>query len=154
MHAVASKTGLLLLDFVDRRDMDEAMREFAEVPIDATSNHLASITRELDAYFAGESMTFATPVVLRGTAFEQKCWRYLQSIPPGETRTYGEQARALGDAGASRAVGRANGMNFLSVIVPCHRVIAASGDLTGYGGGVKRKAWLLEHERMWAMRQR
>jgi AraC family transcriptional regulator, regulatory protein of adaptative response / methylated-DNA-[protein]-cysteine methyltransferase len=151
MHAVANDAGLLLLDFTDRRDIDKGMREFVEAPIDLRHPHLASIARELAAYFAGESMTFDTPVVLRGTDFENRCWRYLQTIPPGDTRSYGQQASSLGDVGAARAVGRANGMNFLSVIVPCHRVIASTGDLTGYGGGVKRKAWLLEHERIWAM---
>ena len=90
--------------------------------------------------------TFDLPLAPRGTGFQQRVWRALAKIPFGETRSYGELARAIGRPSASRAVGAANGKNPISIIVPCHRVIAASGALTGYAGGLAAKRWLLEHE--------
>src|SRR3954468_11628846 len=95
-------------------------------------------------YFAGARGMFSVPVMVRGSEFEMESWNYLRTIPPGETRTYGQQAAALGSPRAVRAVGRANGMNYLSIVIPCHRVIGGDGKLTGYGGGLARKAWLLE----------
>ena len=104
----------------------------------------------LDAYFAGATADI-TPLSLdmRGTAFEQRVWAALRAIAPGETTSYGAIAKALGSAEASRAVGAANGANPIAIIVPCHRVIGSSGSLTGYGGGLDRKIWLLDHERRW-----
>ncbi len=104
----------------------------------------------LDAYFAGATADI-TPLSLdmRGTAFEQRVWAALCAIAPGETTSYGAIAKALGSAEASRAVGAANGANPIAIIVPCHRVIGSSGSLTGYGGGLDRKIWLLDHERRW-----
>ena len=86
---------------------------------------------------------------MRGAPFEKQVWAALRAIPPGETTSYGAIAKSLGSAGASRAVGAANGANPIAIIVPCHRVIGASGDLTGYGGGLERKTWLLTHEHRW-----
>ncbi|MGX2993706.1 methylated-DNA--[protein]-cysteine S-methyltransferase [Streptomyces sp. JNUCC 64] len=103
--------------------------------------------RQLDAYFAGELTEFDLPLRLDGTGFQRSVWEQLLRIPYGETRTYGELAAALGNPAASRAVGLANGKNPISVIVPCHRVIGANGDLTGYGGGLPRKRRLLDFER-------
>lgn len=97
-------------------------------------------------YFAGQRREFDLPLDLQGTAFEKQVWAELLKIPFGETRSYLQIAEALGDKNAVRAVGSANGKNPVSVIVPCHRVIGSDGSLTGYGGGVWRKAWLLEHE--------
>jgi len=106
----------------------------------------------LDAYFAGASSDAGDlPLDMRGAAFEKQVWLALRAIPAGQTTSYGAIARALGSAGASRAVGAANGANPIAIIVPCHRVIGASGALTGYGGGLSRKAWLLDHERRWRM---
>jgi len=104
----------------------------------------------LDAYFAGATADI-TPLSLdmRGTAFEQRVWAALRAIAPGETTSYGAIAKALGSAEASRAVGAANGANPIAIIVPCHRVIGSSGSLIGYGGGLDRKIWLLDHERRW-----
>ncbi|MEU6391618.1 methylated-DNA--[protein]-cysteine S-methyltransferase [Streptomyces sp. NPDC046939] len=102
---------------------------------------------QLNAYFAGELTTFDLPLHLHGTPFQRSVWEQLQKIPYGETRTYGELAAALGNPAASRAVGLANGKNPIGVIVPCHRVIGASGGLTGYGGGLERKRRLLDFER-------
>lgn len=102
--------------------------------------------RQLTAYFAGELTTFDLPLDLHGTPFQRSVWAELNKIPYGETRTYGELAEELGKPGASRAVGLANGKNPVSIIVPCHRVIGASGGLTGYGGGLDRKQRLLAFE--------
>ena len=102
---------------------------------------------QLAAYFAGEATAFALPLGPRGTSFQSRVWMALRDIPYGETISYGELARRLGTPTASRAVGAANGRNPLSIVVPCHRVIGANGALTGFGGGMERKQWLLEHER-------
>ncbi|MCQ6262806.1 methylated-DNA--[protein]-cysteine S-methyltransferase [Alcanivorax sp. MM125-6] len=102
---------------------------------------------QLAAYFAGQLREFELPLAPRGSDFQQSVWRALAEIPYGETESYGELARRLGNPGASRAVGLANGRNPLGIIVPCHRVIGANGTLTGYGGGLERKQWLLDHER-------
>ncbi|MEU2073155.1 methylated-DNA--[protein]-cysteine S-methyltransferase [Streptomyces sp. NPDC013489] len=102
--------------------------------------------RQLDAYFAGELTEFELPLNLIGTPFQLRVWEGLLRIPYGETRTYGELAEELGNSGASRAVGLANGKNPVSIIVPCHRVVGASGNLTGYGGGLDRKQRLLAFE--------
>ena len=107
---------------------------------------LPAVREQLAAYFAGELTTFDLPLDLRGTAFQQRVWTALRAIPYGETRTYGELAATLGAPSASRAVGLANGRNPISIVVPCHRVVGASGSLTGYAGGVDRKRALLDLE--------
>jgi methylated-DNA-[protein]-cysteine S-methyltransferase len=106
------------------------------------------LTSALRAYFGGELAAIdELPVVLDGTPFQETVWRALRRIPCGETRSYGELARAIGKPAAVRAVGLANGSNPIGVVVPCHRVIGTDGSLTGYGGGLHRKRWLLAHER-------
>lgn len=102
---------------------------------------------QLSEYFAGKRREFELPVRLAGTPFQQHVWRELVRIPFGETISYGELARRVGNPAASRAVGSANGRNPVSIIVPCHRVIGANQKLTGYGGGIERKQWLLNWER-------
>jgi methylated-DNA-[protein]-cysteine S-methyltransferase len=102
---------------------------------------------QLQAYFAGERTAFELQLDLRGSQFYRRVWEALLSIPYGETRSYGEIARQIGAPGAARAVGLANGRNPIAIVVPCHRVIGASGGLTGYGGGLDRKRALLELER-------
>jgi methylated-DNA-[protein]-cysteine S-methyltransferase len=101
---------------------------------------------QLQAYFAGKRQTFDLPLAPQGTAFQQQVWHYLCDIPFGETRTYAQLARAIAQPSAVRAVGAANGRNPISIIVPCHRVIASDGTLTGYAGGLDHKQWLLNHE--------
>jgi methylated-DNA-[protein]-cysteine S-methyltransferase len=107
---------------------------------------LAQARRELDAYFAGKLRAFTVPLAPRGTPFQLKVWMALRAIPYGATRTYGQQANAIGQPKAVRAVGLANGKNPISIIVPCHRVIGANGALTGFGGGLDRKQALLDLE--------
>ena len=99
------------------------------------------------AYFAGDLTEFDVPLGLKGTDFQRRVWDGLRQIPFGETWSYAQLAENVGNAKACRAVGLANGRNPIGIIVPCHRVIGADGTLTGYGGGLERKAWLLEHER-------
>lgn len=113
---------------------------------DAAALPLAAALRQLNEYFAGTRRTFDLPLRLAGTAFQQRVWRELTEIPYGETWSYGQLARRIGKPNASRAVGLANGRNPVSILVPCHRVIGADGSLTGYGGGLERKQWLLAHE--------
>lgn len=108
---------------------------------------LREAAAQLEAYFAGERRSFDLPLDMRGTAFQQAVWRALLTIPFGETRSYGEIARMIGQPTASRAVGAANGRNPLSIVAPCHRVVGGNGALTGFAGGVETKRWLLDFER-------
>jgi O-6-methylguanine DNA methyltransferase len=110
-----------------------------------------SITKALRAYFNGELDALdKVPVATGGTEFQRKVWQALRKIPAGKTKTYGQQAASIGRPSASRAVGAANGLNPIAIVVPCHRVIGASGKLTGYAGGLKAKQWLLDHERRYS----
>jgi methylated-DNA-[protein]-cysteine S-methyltransferase len=118
----------------------EVMREDLHHPI------LREAERQLKEYFKGERRTFHLPLRFRGTEFQKRVWRQLLRIPYGETRSYGHLARAIGNGAASRAVGAANRQNPLSIVVPCHRVIGASGKLTGFAGGLETKAALLKLE--------
>ena len=102
--------------------------------------------RELDAYFAGRLETFTVPLAPNGTEFQRRVWSVLREIPFGTTISYADLARRVSNAAAVRAVGAANGRNPIPIIVPCHRVIGSDGSLTGFGGGIPRKKWLLEHE--------
>ena len=106
----------------------------------------ALLWSQLDQYFAGERRTFDIPLWTPGTEFQRGVWRELLTIPFGRTVSYADVARAIGRPGAQRAVGAANGANRVSIIVPCHRVIESTGGLRGYGGGLDRKRWLLDHE--------
>ena len=124
-------------------------------PYEVTDRDTPTISRTrtwLEAYFSGASADVGDlPLDMRGAAFETQVWLALRAIPAGQTTSYGAIAKSLGSAGASRAVGAANGANPIAIIVPCHRVIGASGALTGYGGGLDRKTWLLDHERRWRL---
>lgn len=106
----------------------------------------ADVRQQLEEYFAGKRQIFTLKLAAKGTAFQHQVWAALRTIPFGETRSYGEQARAIDNEKAVRAVGLANGKNPIGIIVPCHRVIGANGSLTGYAGGLERKQWLLAHE--------
>jgi methylated-DNA-[protein]-cysteine S-methyltransferase len=114
--------------------------------LDAGAGPLPEAVRQLGEYFAGKRRDFELPLALNGTEFQRRVWRALTEIPYGKTWSYGEQARRIGNPKASRAVGLANGRNPIAIVVPCHRVIGADGSLTGFGGGLERKRWLLAHE--------
>ena len=103
--------------------------------------------RQLDEYFQGRRQEFSIPLLREGTDFQKAVWRQLQQIPFGETASYGDVARAIGSPKAFRAVGNANNKNPMPVIIPCHRVIGSDGKLVGFGGGIWRKVWLLDHEK-------
>jgi O-6-methylguanine DNA methyltransferase len=156
MLVLASETALTALEFSkgDRHERLEARlaRWFPPHVIDDGSNAAIDATaRWLDAYFAGRSAdSHALPVAMHGTEFEQRVWKQLLEIPAGCTRSYGDIAAGLGIRNGARAVGLANGSNPIAIVVPCHRVIGSAGTLTGYGGGLDRKQWLLEHERRWS----
>ena len=135
---------LLVGDETGLRELQMAPHE--PPPAERDDEALAPVAAQLADYFAGRRLAFDLPLAPVGTAF-QKVWLALREIPYGRTTTYGEIATGLGQPTASRAVGLANGRNPIAVIVPCHRVIGANGTLTGFGGGLPRKRWLLEHER-------
>jgi methylated-DNA-[protein]-cysteine S-methyltransferase len=112
----------------------------------AASRVLACARDQLTEYFAGQRRSFDLPLDATGTPFQHQVWAQLRKIPFGTTTSYGDLARRIGDPGKARAVGAANGRNPISIVVPCHRVIGADGSLTGFGGGIERKRWLLAHE--------
>lgn len=135
-------------------DHEERMRTLASRYLQDTTfvrtNDVSHFGKALQAYFAGEIRAIDTlPTLTLGTDFQAKCWAALRKIPAGETRSYGQQAKMIGNPKAVRAVGLANGANPIGIVVPCHRVVGADGTLTGYGGGLPRKKWLLEHEAKW-----
>ena len=151
MLAVASPQGLCLLEFVGQRGVE---RELAQVqaacggqpPQPGTSAALEQVAQELGEYFAGQRQRFGVPLDLVGTPFQCRAWQALLAIPFGQTRSYAEQARTIGQPAATRAVAAANGSNKISIVVPCHRVIGSDGSLTGFGGGLPRKQALLALE--------
>ena len=151
MLAVADEVKLYLLEFVDRRaletEIERLRRKTGAAILPGRSHPIEIIEDELGAYFAGRLEHFSVPTAWLGTPFQHTVWHALQTIPAGETRSYADIAKAIGQPSAYRAVARANGANQLALIVPCHRVINHNGDLGGYGGGLPRKGWLLEHER-------
>lgn len=125
-----------------RPDLDVSAGDLGD-----TAAVLAEAGAQLAAYFAGELTAFDLPLAPRGTAFQLRVWAALRDIPYGETESYGALAQRIGSPGASRAVGLANGRNPIGIVVPCHRVVGADGSLTGYGGGLPRKRFLLDLER-------
>lgn len=154
MIAVSDRTGLHLLEFVERRALPAELKKIRQ----ATGNDIGigrfdpmvQVESELASFFQGKSSRFETPLRLHGTPFTRAVWDELRRIPAGTTCTYSDLARAIGKPSATRAVARANGANMIALIVPCHRVIGADGSLTGYGGGLWRKQKLIELERGFA----
>jgi AraC family transcriptional regulator, regulatory protein of adaptative response / methylated-DNA-[protein]-cysteine methyltransferase len=150
MFAIASDRGLVLCEFTDRpmlpTQLERVKALFGELPPVREHEYLRQTERELGEYFTGTRETFTVPLVLDGTPFQTNVWRELLAIPFGTTTSYERLATKIGRPGAARAVGRANGDNRMAIIVPCHRVINADGSLSGYGGGRRRKEWLLTHE--------
>lgn len=157
MIAISSASHLHLLEFVERKGLPTEvarLRQLAKGDIGIGSYPPTEQVRaELDVYFAGRSAAFATPLALDGSAFTRAVWAELQRIPPGETVSYGQIARQIGQPAASRAVARANGANQIALVIPCHRVIGADGSLTGYGGGLWRKQKLLEIEQQYRQKR-
>lgn len=147
----ATQEAVCLLEFTDRRMMETQLkrleRRLACVFVPGGNAVSRGLEEELAHYFAGGLQVFTTPLLTPGTPFQQAVWSGLRDIPYGETRSYGEQARALGSPAAVRAVARANGDNRIAIVIPCHRVVGSDGSLTGYGGGLERKRFLLELER-------
>ncbi|HEX3644494.1 MAG TPA: methylated-DNA--[protein]-cysteine S-methyltransferase [Vicinamibacterales bacterium] len=122
--------------------------------VDRETPVITRTRRWLEDYYAGRAADISgIQLDMRGAPFERRVWTALQAIPAGHTTSYGAIAQALASPGASRAVGAANGANPIAIIVPCHRVIGSSGSLTGYGGGLDRKTWLIDHERRWRTEQ-
>lgn len=150
MLAGTTEKGLCLLEFTDRRMLPEQLRRLEKrlscVFLPGSDEVTVQLEAELAAYFDGTLRRFDVPVRLLGTPFQERVWRALLTIPFGHVRSYGEQARAIGDAKAVRAVARANGDNRVAIVVPCHRVIGSDGSLTGYAGGLWRKKYLLDLE--------
>ena len=139
---VGDSAGLRRLEFVNGRAPSKADPAWVQ-----GVKPLAEVVRQLRAYFAGELKDFDLPLAPEGTPFQLKVWKCLCDIPYGETISYGQLARQIGNPNASRAVGLANGSNPIAIIIPCHRVIGSNGKLTGYGGGLPIKEKLLALER-------
>jgi O-6-methylguanine DNA methyltransferase len=154
LFLVTSEHGLVALEFDARSPGQQSIRpnprnvreEQSRVAFELSEDRLRLYLRELEEYFAGQRRKFTFPLDLRGTDFQLACWRALQAIPYGETRTYADIARAVGKPNAFRAVGMANNRNPIAIVVPCHRLIASDGTLCGYGGGLDLKRRLLELE--------
>lgn len=150
MSVIVSDRGLLLCEFADRPMLPEQLarvqRLFGALPVPGEHPYIDETERELAEYFAGKREEFTIPLVLDGTPFQNDVWQQLLRIPFGKTTSYDQIAKRVNRPGGARAVGRANGDNRIAIIVPCHRVIGADGSLTGYGGGQRRKRWLLDHE--------
>ena len=151
MRAGASAWGLCLLEFADRPELPQELAFLAEhfgaAPQEGPSPLLDLVREELAAYFAGQLTAFSVPLDTPGTNFQRRVWQSLAEVPFGKTVSYGVLAKALtGDTRASRAVAAANGQNRVAILVPCHRVVGAGGALTGYAGGLERKAKLLALE--------
>jgi methylated-DNA-[protein]-cysteine S-methyltransferase len=142
--AVDEDGALLLLEFADGRRLEDLVRPLGEVTW--SDAPLAAVRRQLDEYFAGRRKEFDLDIRPSGSDFQHRVWREVRRIPYGSTSSYGQVAKKLRRAGASRAVGRANATNPICLVTPCHRVIGQDGSLTGFGGGIETKRWLLEHE--------
>jgi len=147
----ATEDGVCLLEFTDRPMLETQLERVAQRLgcIFAPGGNEVSrrMEAELQAYFTGDLREFRTPLVTPGSDFQQRTWHALRGVPYGATRSYAEQARVIGMPSAVRAVARANGDNRIAIVIPCHRVVGSDGSLTGYGGGLWRKEWLLHHER-------
>jgi AraC family transcriptional regulator, regulatory protein of adaptative response / methylated-DNA-[protein]-cysteine methyltransferase len=154
MIAGATDEGICLLEFHDRRmlptEYKDLQRLLKTTFVEGENSHIESLKIQLNEYFEGKRKVFTVPLDTPGSAFQQSVWKELQNIPFGSTRLYLDQAIALNSPESIRAVANANGMNRVSIVIPCHRVIGSDGSLVGYGGGLKRKKWLLDHEKKYS----
>ncbi|RBL89325.1 bifunctional transcriptional activator/DNA repair enzyme AdaA [Chitinophaga flava] len=151
MFAGAVEEGVCLLEFADRKILEQELKALKQLLnaniIPGDHPHFAVLRQELEEYFEGRRKVFSVPLLMPGTEFQQAVWQLLQTVAYGEVRTYKKQATILQRPDAVRAVAHANGMNRISILVPCHRIISEDGSLTGYGGGIWRKQWLLDLEK-------
>ncbi len=151
MFAAATDEGICLLEFSDRRMLETELKylakKYSATIAQGNNKHFEILNHQLKEYFDGKRKKFTVPLVTPGTEFQNNVWKELQTIPYATTRSYKEQAAALNKPESIRAVANANGMNRIAIIIPCHRVIGSDGNLTGYGGGLWRKKWLLDFER-------
>lgn len=150
MIACATSQGICLLEFSDRKMLETELKTLARL-LNATivlgqNPHFITLEKELNQYFQKQLMVFTTPLFSPGSEFQNRVWSALKTIPYGTTRSYKDQALSIGSPDSVRAVANANGMNRISILIPCHRVIGADGQLTGYGGGIWRKKFLLDLE--------
>ena len=156
MIAISDEHSLYLLEFVDRRGLEREVEKLKTktkaVIVPGMTDPIKSIETELHAYFAGRPTVFKTPLHLLGSPFQKLVWEELMRIPYGVTRSYLEQAARIGKHKAYRAVANANGANQLAIVIPCHRVINNNGELGGYGGGITRKQWMIDHEKQTSSR--
>jgi AraC family transcriptional regulator, regulatory protein of adaptative response / methylated-DNA-[protein]-cysteine methyltransferase len=154
MVAGATDEGVCLLEFTDRRMLPTEYKDLTRLLKttfeDGKNRHLKILKKQLEEYFNGKRKEFSIPLVTPGSEFQKAVWKELQNIQFGSTRSYQEQAIALNRPDSIRAIANANGMNRISIVIPCHRVIGSDGRLTGYGGGLKRKKWLLDHEKKYS----
>lgn len=150
MYGCATQKGICLLEFTDRKMLETEFKiikkKFNADIIYGVNSHLDELKIQLEEYFSGNRKEFSISLDTVGTEFQKRVWEELIRIPYGKTRTYAEQAKALNKPAAIRAIAQANGMNKISIVIPCHRVIGSDGQLTGYGGGLWRKKWLLDLE--------
>jgi AraC family transcriptional regulator of adaptative response/methylated-DNA-[protein]-cysteine methyltransferase len=154
MAAAATKEGICFLEFIDRRILDAEFENLAlifnTIVKKGGNKHLRALKKQLREYFKGKRKEFSLPLITPGTEFQQAVWGVLRKIPYGTTISYLQQAKLINNPGAVRAVANANGSNRIAIIIPCHRVIGSDGDLTGYGGGIEKKRWLIDHERKYS----
>ena len=155
MVVAASEQTVCLLEFADRRMLETQLirvqKIFDAVFVPGTNGLIEKLEAQVTEYFNSSRREFTLPIDATGSDFQMQVWSRLQEIPFGETTSYDRIAKSIGKPGASRAVGRANGDNRFAIIIPCHRVIRSDGTMSGYGGGVWRKKWLIEHERKMAL---
>jgi AraC family transcriptional regulator of adaptative response/methylated-DNA-[protein]-cysteine methyltransferase len=151
MTAAATEDGICLLLFTDKQilktEFEDLARQLETIIKRGWNKHLRALRKQMKEYFRGRRKDFSLSLVTPGTDFQKNVWNQLQNIPYGTTISYLEQAEKLENPKAVRAVASANGANRIAVVIPCHRVIGSDGSLIGYGGGLKRKRWLIDHER-------
>jgi AraC family transcriptional regulator of adaptative response/methylated-DNA-[protein]-cysteine methyltransferase len=143
--------GICLLEFTDRKMLEKELKDLSKkwnaVIVEGNNPHFKTVEKQLKEYFAGKRKNFDVKIFTPGSTFQQRVWQQLQTIPYGKTKSYKEQAIAVGNVKAVRAVAATNGMNRIAIVIPCHRVIGSNGHLTGYAAGLWRKKYLLDMEK-------
>lgn len=151
MVAIADEQSIYLLEFTDNKKIKHKIQKIqSQTDVEFTNQGnqpINQIFHELQNYFDGSLKEFKTPITILGSNFQRTVWQDLMNVPYGKTKSYAEQALAIGKPKSFRAVANANGANQMAIIIPCHRIINSSGNLGGYGGGLNRKSWLLAHEK-------